>query len=161
MLAYARVLWWDFTMQKINYTNLNSRQKETYNFQKVSAVLADYGYATIRLNDDWEGADFLAQHIDGENYLKVQLKSRLTFDQKYVGKNIYMCFPYRLEDGAGRVTWYIFDHDKLLGIFLDKGQISKTSTVWLSDQPYSWKAPGEPQRILLEKHALFCETILE
>ena len=60
-------------MKKILYKNLNAKQKETFNFQKVSAVLADYGYACIRLNDDWNGADFIAQHIDGLNYLKIQL----------------------------------------------------------------------------------------
>lgn len=33
--------------QKITYADLNARQKETFNFQKVSAVLADYGFACI------------------------------------------------------------------------------------------------------------------
>ncbi len=64
---------------KIDYQKLNTRQQETYNFQKVSAVLAEYGFATIKLNDDWANADFIAQHIDAETYLKVQLKGRLTF----------------------------------------------------------------------------------
>lgn len=57
-------------IDKINYTALNDRQKETYNFQQVSAVLAQYGFATIKLNDDWQGADFIAQHINGELFLK-------------------------------------------------------------------------------------------
>jgi hypothetical protein len=35
-------------------------------------VLADYGFLTMRLSDDWQGADFIAQHIDGA-FLKVQL----------------------------------------------------------------------------------------
>lgn len=43
---------------KIKYSDLSSPQKENYNFQKISAVLADYGFATIRLSDDWNGADF-------------------------------------------------------------------------------------------------------
>ncbi len=85
------------------YSTLNAKQKENYNFQKVSAVLADYGYATIRLNDDWEGADFIALHVDG-CILKVQLKGRLTIDKKYSGKGIYVCFDYR-------GTWYLFPHD--------------------------------------------------
>ncbi len=41
----------------IDYTALKPRQKENYKFQKVSAVLADYGFATIRLSDDWQGID--------------------------------------------------------------------------------------------------------
>ena len=64
---------------KIEYQKLNARQQETYYFHKVSTVLAEYGFATIKLNDDWANADFIAQHIDGETYLKVQLKGRLTF----------------------------------------------------------------------------------
>ena len=81
-------------MEKIDYGGLNARQKETFNFQKVSAVFAEYGFATIKLNDDWQGADFIAQHIDGQTYLKVQLKGRLTFSKKYVGKDLFVCFPY-------------------------------------------------------------------
>lgn len=52
-------------LSRICYNELNSRQQENYNFQKVSAVLADYGFVTMRLNDDWQGADFIAIHIDG------------------------------------------------------------------------------------------------
>ena len=33
---------------KIPYGELNSQQQEAYNFQKVSSVLADFGYFTIR-----------------------------------------------------------------------------------------------------------------
>ena len=47
-------------MDKIKYESLNSKQKETYNYHKVSAVLADYGYFTMRVTDDWESADFIA-----------------------------------------------------------------------------------------------------
>ncbi len=32
---------------KINYKDLNAKAKEIYNFQKVSAVLSDYGFTTI------------------------------------------------------------------------------------------------------------------
>jgi hypothetical protein len=52
----------DMNFNRILYSNLNSRQKEAFNFQKVSAVLADYGFITIRLSSDWGGADFIAQH---------------------------------------------------------------------------------------------------
>ncbi len=79
-------------LMHIRYTELNARQQENYNFQKVSAVLADYGFATLRLTDDWQGADFIAQHIDGETFLKVQLKGRLTFNKKYLGKGLYVAF---------------------------------------------------------------------
>jgi hypothetical protein len=58
------------TFNRIEYESLNSRQREAFNFQKVSAVLADYGFITIRLSSDWRGADFIAQHVDG-TFLKV------------------------------------------------------------------------------------------
>jgi hypothetical protein len=38
-------------LERVAYETLNARQKENFNFQKVSAVLADYGYVTIRLSD--------------------------------------------------------------------------------------------------------------
>lgn len=60
------------SFERVTYDSLNARQQEAYNFQKVSAVLADYGFVTIRLTSDWQGADFIAQHKDGE-FLKVQL----------------------------------------------------------------------------------------
>jgi hypothetical protein len=76
--------------EKIRYEDLNSRQKENFNFQKVAAHLADYGFNCLRLSDDWQGADFIACHIDGNTSLKVQLKGRLNIDKKYYGKDIYI-----------------------------------------------------------------------
>ena len=78
---------------RIDYTALNSRQKENYNFQKVSAVLADYGFTTIRLSDDWQGADFIAIHVHCQEILRVQLKGRCTFARKYQAKNLFISFP--------------------------------------------------------------------
>jgi hypothetical protein len=56
------------SFQRVRYSSLNARQQEAFNFQKVSAVLADYGFLTIRLSNDWRGADFIAQHIDGTTF---------------------------------------------------------------------------------------------
>jgi hypothetical protein len=98
--------------QYISPTRLTSRQKEAYHFQKISAVLADYGFQTIRLTDDWCGADFIAQHLDG-SFLKVQLKGRLTVNKKYEGKDLWICFP-------NQDTWYIYPHDKILDLLLKK-----------------------------------------
>ncbi len=120
------------TFEKVDYNNLNSRQKETFNFQKVSAILSDYGFATIKLNDDWQSADFIAQHIDGNTFLKVQLKGRLTFDNKYKGKGIKICFPYSGE-------WYLFDHDELLKRFLEKYHNQMAESIsWKDNGNYSW-----------------------
>jgi len=135
-------------LQKISYRELNHRQKETYNFQKVSAVFAEYGFATIQLNDDWQNANFLAQHVDGETYLKVQLKSRLTFHKKYLHRNIYICFPDRND-------WYLFPHDELLRTFLedsDKGMADSRS--WSIAGSYSFSRLSKENRQLLEKYKL-------
>ena len=72
------------SLQRVRYEDLSSRQQESHNFQKASAVLADYGFTTIRLTDDWRGADFIAQHIDGTTFLKVQLKGRAKIGRAHV-----------------------------------------------------------------------------
>jgi len=109
----------DIEFNKVNYNDLNARQKETYNFQKVSGVLADYGFVTLLLSDDWQGADFLAYHNDGETTLKIQLKSRLTFGKKYLGRGLWVAFPHNGH-------WYLYPHDstfktvsETLGIITD------------------------------------------
>ena len=111
-------------LQKIKYSDLNPKEKEMYNFQKVSAKFADYGFTTIWLNNDWQGADFIAVHTDGVTVIKVQLKGRLSFNKKYIGKNIYICF---IENG----DVYLFPHDDLLQEFeyriSDKTYLSKGS----------------------------------
>ena len=56
-------------LTQIKYNDLNSRQRERYNFQKIAGLLADYGFSSIKLDDDWQGADFLAQHIDGFTFI--------------------------------------------------------------------------------------------
>lgn len=92
--------------ERVKYDDLNDRQKEKYNYQKVGAVLADYGFITIPLSDDWNGADFLAVHKDGDT-IKVQLKGRMSFAKKYLGKDLHICF--RETD-----TWYMYPHDEVL-----------------------------------------------
>lgn len=97
--------------KKIKYENLKGKgkQQEIYNFQMASALFAEYGYTTIKLSDDWEGADFIAIPFDGKKYLKVQLKTRWTFAKKYIGKDLLICFNDKKES-----KWYLFPHDKLL-----------------------------------------------
>ena len=95
--------------KKISYDKLNAKQREIYNFQRVSAVLAELGYATIKLQDDWQGADFLAIPFDDKKEsLKVQLKGRATIRTKYHGKQLNICFEYK-ETGV----WYLYPHDKV------------------------------------------------
>jgi len=132
--------------KRIEYKDLNSRQKENYNFQKVAAILADYGYNCMWLNDDWEGADFIACHIDGVSFLKVQLKGRLTLQKKYNGKNIFIAFNQN-----GR--WYVYPHDKLREELLSIGLMSGSAS-WEEKGGYSW--PNIPKHILshMEQYAI-------
>lgn len=69
-----------FQLNRVDYQSLDARQQETFNFQKVPGVLANYGFATIRLSGDWQDADLIANHISGQQFLKVRLKGRLTLD---------------------------------------------------------------------------------
>lgn len=126
-------------LEKIQYSELNAKQKDVFNFQKVAGELADYGFNCIKLADDWQGADFLAYHKDGTNTLKVQLKSRLFIAKKYVGKDLYLVFP------AGQ-HWYLIEHDQLVSLV-------KQKTAWL--ESYSWiengaYSSGKPSGALFE-----------
>ena len=131
-------------LRRIRYGELNGKQKETYNFQKVAAVLADYGYNCIKLNDDWKGADFLAYHKDGKHTLKVQLKTRITIMKQYLNKRLYMTFRVHNK-------WYLIQHDKLVEII---GEV----TNWLNTP--SWTEKGlyhssSPSKLLLKKISKF------
>ena len=113
-------------LHRIDPKKLNGKQKEIYNFQKSAALLADYGFNCIKLTDDWQGADFLADHFDGKTTLRVQLKARVTIDKKYVGQNLWMNFP-----SGG--TWYLVPHDKLV-------ELVGETTNWLNTS--SWQERG-------------------
>ena len=132
------------TLQRVDYRKLNSKQQEIYNFQKVSAKLADYGFNCIKLDDDWMGADFLAYHKDKTQTLRVQLKGRLTISENYRGKDLYICFRHNDDD------WYLVPHDDLLDI------VGKT-TNWLNTP--SWGtgqySSRNPSRQTLEALAEF------
>jgi hypothetical protein len=97
-------------IKKIDYQNLDSKMQENYNFQKASAVLADYGFVTNLLNYDWKHADFLAQHKSGE-WFKIQLKGRLTFNPKYMGNELYIMFQ---DKNINEAPWYLYPHDEFM-----------------------------------------------
>lgn len=122
------------SLKHIPYSALNSRQKEIFNFQKVAAILADYGFNCIKLADDWQGADFLAYHIDGNNTLRVQLKGRLSIDRKYVGKDLFMAFP-------SKGSWYLVEHDKLVSLVSEHANWLNTSS-WIDRGIYNSDKPS-------------------
>tara|TARA_B100001093_G_scaffold154402_1_gene147074 strand:+ start:5671 stop:6060 length:390 start_codon:yes stop_codon:yes gene_type:complete len=125
--------------KKIEYTKLNARQKENYNFHKVASALADYGYDSMRLNNDWQGADFIA--VKNEEMLKVQLKGRFTVDKKYIDKEIYIAF---IENNVVK----IYQHDEAVNMLPDN---IKKSDSWHIHGGYSWgKTPKIYDSIISE-----------
>lgn len=136
----------DEMLQRIKYDDLKPRQKEQFNYQKLSAVLADYGFRTIPLGDDWNGADFLAYHIDGTTTLKVQLKGRVTFAEKYRGKELWIAF----RDGN---DFYLFPHDTILQLMLDKGRLKGTES-WDDKGGYSFNYMTQEMKQMLAAYKI-------
>ena len=144
-------------LKEVRYADLNSRQKENYNFAKVSALLADYGFHTLRLTDDWKGADFIAQHIDGEQFLLVQLKGRLYLDTKYKGKDIWICFFHRIKS---QEACYLYPHDEFLKWALKNLNVGNTAG-WKNSHDfdrvegvYSWPGVSKQARSWLADYVL-------
>lgn len=140
------------TFKSVPYDQLNAAQKENYNYHKVSARLADYGYTTIRLYDDFQGADFIAKDVQGKELLKVQLKGRLTFDKKYHrrGENedpIYIAF----RDGE---EWYLYPHDELFDQVVDQLGIIAGTDAWKQKGTYHIKTPSNAQKRLLKPYRI-------
>jgi hypothetical protein len=136
------------TFDKIEYATLNARQQENFNFHKIAARLADYGYNALRLSDDFEGADFIALHIDGETLLRVQLKGRLCFDKKYYGKGLHIAF----RDGD---DVYVYPHDTLREEISQAGFDDKSkSEKWLQDGSRSWPQVPNKLRPLLNTYKI-------
>jgi hypothetical protein len=131
--------------ERIRYDLLNARQKEAFNFQKVSAVLADYGFITILLSSDWAGADFIALHLDGTTR-KVQLKGRFTIDKMYLKQDLYICF----RDGE---QWFIYSHDELVDKVLATSSIAATES-WMTGGGYSFPGLSVKLRELLQPYRI-------
>ena len=112
-------------LNKVSYKDLNSKQKENYNYHKVASALAEYGYDSMRLNNDWEGADFIS--VKGDDMIKIQLKGRFTLSKKYENKDLYIAF---IEDGI--IKLYL--QDEALAIATSNITDSKS---WLENGSYS------------------------
>ena len=120
-----------FEYEPTDYSELSSTQKENYNYHKICALLVEYGFSTQCLNDDWKSTDFITQHAETNTFLKIQLKDRLTFDKKYIGKDLHIAF--RTEG-----DWFLIPHDELLiEITEELGIITGTSS-WMDRGVYSF-----------------------
>ena len=133
--------------QRIDPDKLTAKQKEIYNFQKAAAILADYGFNCIKLADDWQGADFLADHIDGSQTLRVQLKSRFTVNKKYQGKDLWVNFPESK-------TWYLIPHDELLRIWGETKKDALASASWKEKGEYHYPAGAGAKRFACQDRRL-------
>jgi hypothetical protein len=111
----------------------------------VSALLADYGYQTIKLSDDWCGADFIAQHLDG-SFLKVQLKGRLTVLRKYESKELWIAFP-------DKSHWYLYPHDTVLKKLLND-KCTTISKTYSSLGGYSFPGLSKELTQMLEEYKI-------
>ena len=124
-------------LNKVKYSNLKSKQKENYNYHKIASALANYGYDCMRLNNDWQGADFIA--VKGDEMLKIQLKGRFTLDKKYIGKDIFIAF---IEND----TIKLYEHDKAVELFPES---SKNTVSWKDKGQYSWlKTPEKYNTVI-------------
>ena len=130
-------------LKKVVYKDLNSRQKETYNFHRVAGRLAEYEYNSILLSDDWLGADFIVYHNDGKRFYRVQLKGRMTIDDKYTGKDLFIAFV----DG-NRV--YVYPHDEMANR-IDAADRINNSSSWSKYRSYSWPGVTSWLRNLLDE----------
>lgn len=133
--------------KKIQYSNLNARQQENYNYQKIAAVLAEYGYSCLWLNDDWQSADFIANHIDGNEFLKVQLKSRVTINKKYIGKDIYIAFRHESDV-------YLYPHDNMMNFIIQESPNTIKRLSWTAGGGFSWPKVTKKLATELEKYKL-------
>ncbi len=121
---------------RVSYNSLNSRQKENYNFAKIAARLADYGYNCMRLSDDWQGADFIAIQVDNETFLRVQIKGRLAINKKYCDKDIFIAF-------LSGDDCFVYPHDKFLNYTKKRGSLGArgSTRLWDNQGIRTWRKP--------------------
>ena len=99
----------DGRFHPVPYARLNARQRQSRDFHKIAAAMADYGFNAVRLGEQWEGADFLADHVSGQETLRVRLKERFGFEKKCWGKKLWAAFR---DANTGDI--YVYPHDRLL-----------------------------------------------
>lgn len=138
---------------KVNYQDLDGRQKEVHNYHHIAALLAKHGYATYPIRDDWNGGDMIARHMTDpeKGNMTIQIKGRLTFDRKYLNKGIWIGFP------AGADA-YVFPHDEFLEDYKrarsERGQPLENSKAWTEGGCVHWPRLTDELRELLQHYLL-------
>lgn len=99
-------------IQEIEYKELTNKEKELYNYNRLAAVLAKYGMECHWIINDTNGADIVAYRAprkaeDSHTMtLKIQLKSRFSYNKKYNQEDLYIAFP----DGD---DWYLIPQESI------------------------------------------------
>ena len=117
------------------------------NYHKAVVSFADCGFNLVALPEDWQGANCLALHKNDSRVLKVQLQNRMVIARKFMGKDVYMCFP------VDSVLHFIH-HDDLLRIVEDTAPNTLKSKSWVENGLYSWPKISEALRNRLSDNAL-------
>ena len=121
-------------LQRVSYADLNSAaEKRITTSRRSLGGWLIYGFNCLRLTDDWQGADFIACHIDGETFLKVQLKGRFVLDRKYLRKDIHIAFLHRDD-------LFLYPHDTIYDSFQSKGIIGARGKddLWQTEGVRTW-----------------------
>ncbi len=150
-----------FDRQRINPYDLKGKQKEVFNFQKISAILADYGFECQWLMSDYNGADFLAHHLLKSTVLKVQMKSTLTIAKRYIGKVLWIAWPspttnemMQKKQAFSRQDWFLAKHDELIAVIEEVKPSTFETVSWRKKGYYDFPAPSKKLMARLAEYQL-------
>lgn len=133
-------------MGRIDYKSLGHNQKKIFNIQKISSVLADYGFEITRCDYKSDGFDFIAQHFHNSTAYKAVMRTRLRFEKRYSNKGLHLCFQYHN-------IWYMYDHDELFDKVIQTGIIKDTDS-WEVVGNYNFPKISPALLETLEKYKL-------
>jgi len=126
-----------FHLQMVKQMSIyDSQIREVVNRNTFVSLALDKGFnAFLPVYDG--GIDLILHHEDDSKFYKVQLKGRWTIDRKYIGRDIWIAFPFENE-------WYLLPHDEMVAS-AEKDGAAETS---------SWKDKGIYSRPKLSKAVL-------
>ena len=127
---------------RVDFDKLNTCDKRQYDYFKVSAALADYGYFSQGLLTADEHEDFIACNYSGTFQLSVLLKSRLTLASNLEHQKLHIAF-------YERGYWYVYPHDDVLTFACQTSAITNT-TSWRQKGIYTFPQLTEKYRHFLE-----------
>ena len=103
---------------RTKFLAFDGKSKEAFNTAQLGAILARRQEYLLRLPFDSNGADVLAYNPETLTTIPIQVKSRLSTNPKYLGKNLYMAFPVWMSET--RQAWYLLPHDTLVELYGDR-----------------------------------------